>query len=119
MPGSTIKMVVQRVTADSLSHFKRYNVCFDALKRGLKVVVVEVEHTDSCGWLLSLLSTDLGLEDGYGYTIISDQQKVRKYAILSLIVKCATEREWEDICSTLEKKDKDAYDNLMKKFPKM
>ncbi|MBA0877917.1 hypothetical protein Goshw_022274 [Gossypium schwendimanii] len=138
MPGSTIKMVVQRVTADSLSHFKRYNVCFDALKRGLKV---------GC-WLLSLLSTDLGLEDGYGYTIISDQQKIEISDILPRvehrncarqvfanwsgrklrksyecdfwqIVKCATEREWEDICSTLEKKDKDAYDNLMKKFPKM
>ncbi|MBA0640223.1 hypothetical protein Goklo_023180 [Gossypium klotzschianum] len=34
MPGSTIKMVVQRVTVDSLPHFKRYYVCFNALKRG-------------------------------------------------------------------------------------
>ncbi|TYI06760.1 hypothetical protein ES332_A10G181300v1 [Gossypium tomentosum] len=29
-----IKMVVQRVIANSLPHFKRYYVCFDALKRG-------------------------------------------------------------------------------------
>ncbi|PPD97316.1 hypothetical protein GOBAR_DD05661 [Gossypium barbadense] len=35
------------------------------------------------------------------------------------ILKCTTEKEWEDICSALEKKDKDAYDNLMKKSPKM
>ncbi|KAH1096090.1 hypothetical protein J1N35_013011 [Gossypium stocksii] len=35
------------------------------------------------------------------------------------IAKCTTEREWEDLCSALEKKDKDAYDNLMKKSPKM
>ncbi|MBA0664825.1 hypothetical protein Goklo_004772 [Gossypium klotzschianum] len=34
IPGSTIKMVVQRVAADFLPHFKRYSVCFDALKRG-------------------------------------------------------------------------------------
>lgn len=34
MTGSTIKMVVQRVIADSLTHFKRYYVCFDVLKRG-------------------------------------------------------------------------------------
>ncbi|MBA0792892.1 hypothetical protein Gohar_017351 [Gossypium harknessii] len=34
MLGSTIKMVVQRVTIDFLPHFKRYYVCFDALKRG-------------------------------------------------------------------------------------
>ncbi|MBA0747688.1 hypothetical protein Gogos_004581, partial [Gossypium gossypioides] len=73
-------------------------------------VVVEVECTDSWAWFLSLLSTDLGLEYKFGYTIISDQQK---------IVKCTTERVWEDLCSTLEKKNKDAYDNLMKKSPKM
>ncbi|MBA0845060.1 hypothetical protein Goarm_022401, partial [Gossypium armourianum] len=35
------------------------------------------------------------------------------------IVKCTTEREWEDLCSALEKKNKDAYDILMKKSPKM
>ncbi|KAK5775562.1 hypothetical protein PVK06_043463 [Gossypium arboreum] len=148
MPKSTIKMVVQRVITDSLPHFKRYYVCFDALKRGWKVgcrsligldgcflkgpfksefltvvgrdannqmfpiawAVVEVECTDSWTWFLSLLSTDLGLQDGYGYTIIRNQQE---------IVKCMTEREWEDLCSTLEKKDKDAYDNLMKKSPKI
>ncbi|KAH1073333.1 hypothetical protein J1N35_025661 [Gossypium stocksii] len=34
MPGSTVKMVVERVTVDSLPHFKRYYVYFDALKRG-------------------------------------------------------------------------------------
>ncbi|MBA0613064.1 hypothetical protein Godav_013575, partial [Gossypium davidsonii] len=36
VPGNTIKMVVQRVIEDSLPHFKRYFVCFDALKRGWK-----------------------------------------------------------------------------------
>ncbi|KAK5786958.1 hypothetical protein PVK06_041608 [Gossypium arboreum] len=35
------------------------------------------------------------------------------------IAKCTTEREWEDLCSALEKKDKDVYDNLMKKSPNM
>ncbi|KAH1047902.1 hypothetical protein J1N35_038686 [Gossypium stocksii] len=117
MLGSTIKMVVQRVTVDSLPHFKRYYICFDALKRGWKArcrllirldgyflkgpfknkfltavrrnannqmfpitwAVVEIECTDSWSWFLSLLSTDLGLEDRYGYTIISDQQKTRAF----------------------------------------
>ncbi|MBA0618677.1 hypothetical protein Godav_027984, partial [Gossypium davidsonii] len=126
-PESSIKMVVQGVTADSLPHFKRYYVCFDALRRGWKVgcrlligldgcflkgplkseflatvgkdannqmfpiawVVVEVECTDSWTWLLSLLSTNLGLEDSYGYTIISDQQKFSKYANLSLDLEIA------------------------------
>ncbi|XP_040948664.1 uncharacterized protein [Gossypium hirsutum] len=35
------------------------------------------------------------------------------------IVKCMTERGWEELCTTVEKKDKDAYDNLMKNSPKM
>lgn len=35
------------------------------------------------------------------------------------IVKCTTEREWDDLFSALEKKDKDAYNNLMKKSPKI
>ncbi|PPD91018.1 hypothetical protein GOBAR_DD12048 [Gossypium barbadense] len=124
MPKSTIKMVVQRVTADSLPHFKSYYVCFDTLTRSwiagcrplirldgcflkcpfkseflttvgrdannqmfpIAWAVVEVECTDSWAWFLSLLSTDLGLEDGYGYTIISDQKKASKYAILSLVL---------------------------------
>ncbi|KAK5825544.1 hypothetical protein PVK06_020388 [Gossypium arboreum] len=176
MPGSTIKMAVQ----------KRYYVCFDTLKRGWKAgcrpligldgcfikgqfksefltavgrdtnnqmfpvawAVVEVECTNSWGWFLSLLPTDLGLEDGYGYTIISDKQKIAISDILPRvehrncvrhvfanwsgrklgksyecdfwqIVKCTTEREWEDLCSALEKKDKDAYNNLMKMSSKM
>ncbi|KAK5834833.1 hypothetical protein PVK06_010511 [Gossypium arboreum] len=189
MPGSTIRMAVQRVTVDSLPHFKRFYVCFGVLKRGWKVgcrpligldgcflkgpfrsdfltvvgrdannqmfpiawAMVEVECTNSWGWFLSLLSTDLGLEDGYGYTIISDQQKGLEIAISDIlprvehsncarhvfanwsgrklgksykcdfwqIVKCMTEREWGDLCSTLEKKDKDVYNNLIKKSPKM
>ncbi|TYI39425.1 hypothetical protein ES332_A02G097600v1 [Gossypium tomentosum] len=36
---TTIKMAVQRVTTDSLPHFKRYYVCFDALKRCWKAGV--------------------------------------------------------------------------------
>ncbi|PPS15214.1 hypothetical protein GOBAR_AA05361 [Gossypium barbadense] len=189
IPGSTIKVTVQRVRADSLPHFRRFYVCFDALKRGWKAgcrpligldgcflkvpfksefliavgrdannqmfpiawTVVEVENTDSWGWFLSLLSTDLGLKDRYGYTIINDQQMGLEIAISDIlprvehrncarhvfanwsgrklvksyecdfwqIVKCTTKREWEDLCSELEKKDKDVYDNLMKKSPKM
>ncbi|MBA0571408.1 hypothetical protein Golob_004985, partial [Gossypium lobatum] len=37
LSGSTIKMIVQRVTIDSPPHFKRFYMCFDALKRGRKV----------------------------------------------------------------------------------
>ncbi|MBA0752939.1 hypothetical protein Gogos_022123 [Gossypium gossypioides] len=33
-------------------------------------------------------------------------------------VEC-TDSEWEELCATLEKKDKDAYDNLMRKTPKI
>ncbi|KAK8632665.1 hypothetical protein V6N13_073051 [Hibiscus sabdariffa] len=37
--------------------------------------IVEVECTDSWAWFLNLLAADLDLEDGFGFTIISDQQK--------------------------------------------
>ncbi|MBA0687126.1 hypothetical protein Goari_014687 [Gossypium aridum] len=33
-PKLSIKMVIQRLTVDSLPHFKRYYVCFDALRKG-------------------------------------------------------------------------------------
>ncbi|MBA0755879.1 hypothetical protein Gogos_019921 [Gossypium gossypioides] len=32
--GSTIKMALNRVTSESPPHFKRFYVCFEALKRG-------------------------------------------------------------------------------------
>ncbi|KAK8628911.1 hypothetical protein V6N13_009491 [Hibiscus sabdariffa] len=35
-PGSTIKMALNRVSDISSSHFKRFYVCFDALKKGWK-----------------------------------------------------------------------------------
>ncbi|MBA0786720.1 hypothetical protein Gotri_028029 [Gossypium trilobum] len=35
-PGSTIKIAVNRVTPHSPTHFKRFYVCFEALKRGWK-----------------------------------------------------------------------------------
>ena len=38
--------------------------------------IVEVESTDSWTWFIDLLKTDLHLGDGYGYTVMSDQQKV-------------------------------------------
>ncbi|MFQ6670516.1 hypothetical protein Gotur_035403, partial [Gossypium turneri] len=60
-PGSTIKMAVDRVTPESPPHFKRFYVFFKALKRGWK---------EGCRPIL-----DLRMEDGFGYTIISDQQK--------------------------------------------
>ncbi|KAL4364137.1 hypothetical protein GQ457_04G024020 [Hibiscus cannabinus] len=44
-------------------------------------VVAEGETTDSWSWFLSLVSTDLGMEDGFDYTIISDQHKGLKVAI--------------------------------------
>ncbi|KAK8609691.1 hypothetical protein V6N13_093107 [Hibiscus sabdariffa] len=122
-PGSTIKMAVNRVSDISSPHFKRFYVCFDALKRGWKEgcrpimgldgcflkgpfkgvllgavgrdgndqmypiawAVAEGESTDSWSWFLSLVSTDLGMEDGFGYTIISDQHKGLEVAINDIL----------------------------------
>ncbi|MBA0696008.1 hypothetical protein Goari_002596, partial [Gossypium aridum] len=48
MPRSTIRMAFQRVTVDFLLHFKRYYVCFDALKRGWKAGCRQLIGLDSC-----------------------------------------------------------------------
>ncbi|KAK8614277.1 hypothetical protein V6N13_122641 [Hibiscus sabdariffa] len=122
-PGSTIKMAVNRVSDISSPHFKRFYVCFDALKRSWKEGcrpimgldgcflkgpfkgvllgavgkdgndqmypvawdVAEGEVIDSWSWFLSLVSTDLGMEDGFGYTIISDQHKGLEVAINDIL----------------------------------
>ncbi|WOL07470.1 hypothetical protein Cni_G16211 [Canna indica] len=44
-------------------------------------VVVEGENYDSWSWFLGLLFDDLGIDHGYGWTLISDQQKGLEYAI--------------------------------------
>ncbi|MBA0853519.1 hypothetical protein Goshw_018609 [Gossypium schwendimanii] len=98
-------MAVDRVTPESPPHFKRFYVFFEALKRGLfkgKLLVVvgkdgnnqiypvawaivEGDCIDSWAWFLSLLTTDLRMEDGFGYTIISDQQKGHEIAINGIL----------------------------------
>ncbi|MBA0845505.1 hypothetical protein Goarm_022822 [Gossypium armourianum] len=88
-PGNTIKMAVNRVTLESPPHFKRFYVYFEALKRGRKEGCRPILGLDGCFlkgpfkgellavvWFLSLLTASLGMEHGFGYTIISDQQKI-------------------------------------------
>ncbi|WOL16917.1 hypothetical protein Cni_G25705 [Canna indica] len=43
--------------------------------------IVEGENYDSWKWFLGMLFDDLGVEQGYGWTIISDQQKGLEHAI--------------------------------------
>ena len=38
--------------------------------------IVDVESTDTWEWFIKNLKTDLNLDSGYGYTIMTDQQKV-------------------------------------------
>ncbi|KAK8715719.1 hypothetical protein V6N13_043047 [Hibiscus sabdariffa] len=47
--------------------------------------VVELKCTDSWAWFLNLLATDLDLNDGFGFTIISDQQKGLEIAIKDIL----------------------------------
>ncbi|KAL4323348.1 hypothetical protein GQ457_11G020680 [Hibiscus cannabinus] len=48
-------------------------------------IVTEGESTDSWSWFLILVSTDLGMKDGFGYTIISDQHKDLEVAINDIL----------------------------------
>ncbi|MBA0757839.1 hypothetical protein Gotri_020900 [Gossypium trilobum] len=47
-PGNTIKMVVNRGTPKSPPHFKRFYVCFEALKRGWKEGCRLILSLDGC-----------------------------------------------------------------------
>ncbi|XP_078441159.1 uncharacterized protein LOC144711109 [Wolffia australiana] len=47
--------------------------------------VVEGENQASWIWFISLLMSDLGIVDGYGWTIISDQQKGLENAVAGLL----------------------------------
>lgn len=49
-------------------------------------VVVEGENRDSWEWFLNLLREDLQLDDGDGWTFISDQQKVIYFTLALLIL---------------------------------
>ncbi|MBA0755768.1 hypothetical protein Gogos_020167, partial [Gossypium gossypioides] len=46
--GSTIKMIVNRVTSESAPHFKRFYVCFEALKRGWKKGCIPILGLNDC-----------------------------------------------------------------------
>ena len=112
-PGSTCKVGVS-VNPDGVNYFKRFYVCFKALKDGWNTgcrrvigldgcflkgqikgeiliaigrdannhvypiawAVVNVENKQNWTWFLQLLVDDLGVADGKGLVVISDQHKV-------------------------------------------
>ncbi|KAK8507019.1 hypothetical protein V6N12_041696 [Hibiscus sabdariffa] len=101
-PGSTIKMAMNRVTADSPPHFKRDD---NNQMYPIAWAIVESETKDSWTWFLSLLNEDLGMEDGFGYTIISDQHKGLEFAISDILPRvehkncaktCVCKMDWEE-----------------------
>ena len=47
--------------------------------------VVEVESKDSWSWFINLLLEDIGLQQGNGWTVITDQQKGLVPAIRELL----------------------------------
>lgn len=50
--------------------------------------VVESENADSWRWFIDLLRDDLSLGDGHGYTLISDQQKVKVFQFFANYSTC-------------------------------
>ncbi|XP_074336970.1 uncharacterized protein LOC141674146 [Apium graveolens] len=53
-----------------------FPICYD---------VVEFENTDSWRWFITLMKDDMELEDGFGVTVISDQQKGLENAVKELL----------------------------------
>ncbi|KAI3733776.1 hypothetical protein L6452_13232 [Arctium lappa] len=111
-PGSTVKMDVN-LMADGSNEFRRFYVCFKALRDGwisgcrkvigldgcflkgvckgelisaigrdgdnqfypIAWVVVDVENKENWKWFIELLIKDIGVIEGVGLTIVSDQHK--------------------------------------------
>ncbi|KAG8499242.1 hypothetical protein CXB51_005778 [Gossypium anomalum] len=84
-----------------------------------------MQATHCARWLLLKRAWKMGMGTQLSVTIkrlgleISISDILPRMEHKNYIVKCTTEREWEDLCSALKKKDKDAYNNSMKKSPKM
>ncbi|CAI9268268.1 unnamed protein product [Lactuca saligna] len=89
-PGSTVQVGVN-LNPDGKHYFHRFYVCFHALKTGWiagcrRVIgldgcflkgqaVVDIENKQNWKWFLELLSEDVGVQEGGGLTVISDQHK--------------------------------------------
>ncbi|MBA0556291.1 hypothetical protein Golob_026406 [Gossypium lobatum] len=118
--GSTIKMAVNRVMSESLPHFKRFYVCFEALKRGWKEGCRPILGLDGCflkgpfkGKMLSAVGKD---ENNQMYQVAWDissrkKEKAFEFAFWK-IVKSTTQREWEQNKEELYKIDEDPDDYL-------
>ncbi|CAN1144829.1 hypothetical protein LINPERPRIM_LOCUS16842 [Linum perenne] len=52
--------------------------------------VVETENRDSWTWFIQALIDDLGITNGRGWSVISDQQKVNMHLMLFTYLKCCT-----------------------------
>lgn len=44
--------------------------------------VVQVENTENWSWFVRMVKEDLGLEDGEGFVLVSDRQKVSVFNLL-------------------------------------
>ncbi|MBA0770533.1 hypothetical protein Gotri_019158 [Gossypium trilobum] len=137
-PGNTIKMAVNRVRLESPPHFKRLYVCFGALKRGRKegcrpilgldgcflkgpfkgLLLAVGECIDSWAWFLSLLIASLGMEDGFRYTIISDQQKDLEIAINDILPKVEDRNYARHVLSNWFGVAKDLFSKISKAWTK-
>ncbi|MBA0613337.1 hypothetical protein Godav_013786 [Gossypium davidsonii] len=121
--GSTIKMAVNRVMFESLPHFKRFYVCFEALKRGWKEGCRPILGLDGFflkgpfkGKMLSAVGRD---ENNQMYQVAwgissKKKEKVFEFAFWK-IVKSTTQREWEQNKEELYKIDEGVAKELFSK----
>ncbi|KAK8672724.1 hypothetical protein V6N13_111088 [Hibiscus sabdariffa] len=91
-PDGSFDLVVERPTATDIPKFRRFYVCFGALKEGFKRYCRPVIGVDGCflkgslkgeilsaaeswAWFLNHLKDDLNLANGDNLTLLSDMQK--------------------------------------------
>lgn len=141
-PQNTVKISTTRLNETDPPKFKRFYICYHALKAGWKAgcrpfigldgcflkticggqllsavgrdgnnqmfpicyAVVESENTESWTWFLTLLIDDLELNDGTGFTIISDQQKGLERAVKDLLPGVEHRFCTRHLCSNFKKR---------------
>ncbi|XP_074323468.1 uncharacterized protein LOC141660384 [Apium graveolens] len=67
-------------------------------------VVVESENTDSWRWFITLMKDDLELENGFGVTVISDQQKGLENAMKELLPSVEHRLCTRHLCANFKKR---------------
>ncbi|XP_023766738.1 uncharacterized protein LOC111915301 [Lactuca sativa] len=118
-PRSTVKMDVDAMP-DGATYFSKFYVCLKGMKDGWikgcrRVIgldgcflkgVCRVESKETWKWFVDLLLVDIGMGNGHGFTLISDQHKGLLEAVKERVPAAEHRQYARHICANFMKKFK-------------